>query len=84
MAKDKVQHAMEETNVLEKEEADLLLEHQSIQSRADAMKSEEEALAQGVARWRLGNIFLCFAYSIYVQYINNLSVPMYEIYIYII
>lgn len=57
MAKDKVRQAMEETNVLEKEEADLLLEHQNIQSRAEAMKSEEEALAQGVARWRFGNTF---------------------------
>jgi len=53
MAKDKVRQAMEETNVLEKEEADLLLEHQNIQSRAEAMKSEEEALAQGVADERL-------------------------------
>ena len=66
MAKDKVQHAMEETNVLEKEEADLLLEHQSIQSRADAMKSEEEALAQEVARWRLGNIF-CVLHTVFMS-----------------
>lgn len=57
VAKDKVRQAMEETNVLEKEEADLLLEHQNVQSRAEAMKSEEEALAQGVARWRFGNTF---------------------------
>lgn len=48
----KVQQIVEETRLLDKEEADLLLERQSVQSCADAIKSEEEGLAQGVAEER--------------------------------
>ena len=48
-AKNRVKKIAQETSLLDKEEADLLLEQQSVQSYADAMKSEEEALAQGVA-----------------------------------
>lgn len=48
----KVQQIVEETRLLDKEEADLLLERQRVQSCADAIKSEEEGLAQGVAEER--------------------------------
>lgn len=49
VAQQKTQQILENASILEKEEADLLRERQRVKSCADAIKSEEEALAQGVA-----------------------------------